>query len=969
MASQGQGDNLSSKLRGFLSRKKGDKAGKGGDEAGAKPLSGPNSGHAAPAGDARAPAAAAAAAPAPGKADCSVTGNLPKHGRFIATHDAMTTKTLQEALDKVHETDRKKGSTSATAEDGNAGGQKRRRLMQKRVAIVAEILASETVSEFKTVAKSPESQELIEKTVTNNLLFEMVSLPARKAIIDSMDYIELAAGQVIMKQGDSKADKFYVLEKGHAEIRKKAEDGSESGRIEIGPGSCFGEIALLYNTPRTATVTCKTACRLWVMERAVYKGIVTAYSRRITDEMFYLMESIPALSVLNEEQRRKLADAMDPMEFEDGETIFRKGDEADRFFLVKEGHIRIVDEGRTISMVSPGQGFGERALQFDIKRTADAVCEGYVVCYTITKQAFQRLIGPLHSMWRFDALRRVNILAAVTDQQVLRLAELMEERMYKSGDVVFEKGDEADAFYVVQDGEFRIYDEDTEYARVFQGSCFGELALLSDDLRTASVQAVTNGVLLCLKKQDFSDTLGQLEEIWLMWRMEALLRVPVLRVLSHEQLLRVAQNLEQELFNEGEVIVRAGDYGDKFYIVESGMVQVLAEDGREIRKLGGGSYFGEVALFYGTRRAATVKAMCYMSVLSLTADKVDDILEPVRRLMESNAKTYYFPKGFGFRPLKLGDLDMVKILGVGAFGVVHLVRHSGNYYALKAMSKGRLRQVGLTKHVRREKEVMLECTSPFVVNLIATFSDRMYIYMLMETVMGGELFTLLQSRTYPLSEQAAKFYAGCVILGLQHFAERHICFRDLKPENLLIAPNGYIKIADFGFAKKVWRGKTFTMCGTPDYMAPEMISHTGHTRAVDLWSLGVLIYEMVVGITPFYNPQNQIDTFRRIVQCNLQIPPHVGSKCKDVILKLMNLNPMKRLGMGTAGIDEIKQHPWFAGFNWEALSNQTLAAPFLPKIHDLEDTRNFDSIHPKDPRIQVTDVERNYQSEGEFADF
>ena len=258
--------------------------------------------------------------------------------------------------------------------------------------------------------------------------------------------------------------------------------------------------------------------------------------------MFYLMESIPALSVLSEQQRRTLSEAMEPMEFEDGDVIFRKGDPGDRFYLVKEGHVRIMVDGKLVSKVSPGQGFGERALEFDMVRTADAVCEGYVVCYTITKASFDRLLGPLHNIWRFDALRRVNILAALSDQQLLELAELMTERVFTAGEVIFEKGDVGDTFFVVEDGELRIYDEEgTEYARVFKGSCFGELALLSQDVRTASVQGVTGGKLLCLHREDFNRTLGKLDEIRLMWRMEALLRVPVLRALNHSQLLRLAQ--------------------------------------------------------------------------------------------------------------------------------------------------------------------------------------------------------------------------------------------------------------------------------------------------------------------------------------------------------------------------------------------------------------------------------------------
>jgi len=870
---------------------------------------------------------------------------------------------------------------------GPDGKPKRRKQLQKRVAIVAEIITAESEVDFKPVKKTKEQEFLIEDAVRDNLLFKMVSLPARVAIVSSMWPLDARAGTVLMRQGDTGDDRFYVLASGTCTV-EVVDDGSDQTRPdgtkakstgkgdgtirrhEIGAGVAFGEISVLYASPRSATVRAKTDCRLWVMERAVYKGIVTAYAKRTRNEMFTLMESVPALSVLPEAQRRLLAENLEPVEFEDGDVIFRKGDVGDRFYLVSEGHIRIMDGKKLLSKISAGQSFGDRALEFGVTRTADAICEGYVICFSITKTTFDRLLGPLTNIWRFDALRQVKVLATLSDQQLLDLADLMTERVFAKGDIIFRKGDPGDCFYVVEDGELRIFDDDgTEYARVFNRSCFGELALLTSDARTASVQAVAPGKLLCLRREDFDRTLGKLEEIRLMWRMEALLRVSVLRALNHTQMLRLAQNLEQELFEEGDTIVRIGETGDKLYIVESGAVEVYDETGKAIRQLGGGTYFGEVALFYNSPRAATVKALGYMSVLSLPAAKVADILEPVKRLMELNAKQYMFPKGFGFRSLKLKDLTQLQVLGLGAFGVVHLVSHRGSFFALKAMSKARLKKVGLVRHVEREKEVMLECTTPFAVNLIATLSDKTHVYMLMETVMGGELFSFLQSLTYPLTESTARFYAGCVILALEHFKERSIVYRDLKPENLLLTKTGYLKVADFGFAKKLWHGKTYTMCGTPDYMAPEMINYTGHTRAVDLWALGVLIYEMVVGITPFYNPKNQIDTFLRIVQCDLKIPPHVTPVCADLIRGLMTINPAKRLGMSTKAIGEIKSHAWFDGFDWAALKAQRIRAPYIPNVKRPDDASHFDQIDPRDPRLRLSDDDRAYESDGEFANF
>ena len=834
---------------------------------------------------------------------------------------------------------------------------------------MAEIISTETDINFKVTRKRPETVELIESAVKNNLLFEMVSIPARRAIINSMWPMDADPGKLIIRQGDVGGDKFFVLESGTCEITiEDPEKATKKFNLEA--GSAFGEIALLYNTPRSATIRARTPCRLWCMERKVYKAIITANARRIQEEIYMLMETIPTLSILSEKQRMTLAESMEAVEFEDGEVIFRKGDRGDRFFLLKEGTVNIKVDGKTVSRISPGYGFGERALEGDSLRTADAVCEGYVVCFTMFKDAFDRLIGPMHNIWRYEALRRVNILAELADEQVMELVNRMSERSFKAGETIFKMGDEGDYFYIIDDGELRICDEnDVDYARVFKGSCFGELALLTNEKRTASVVALTDGKLMCVHRNVFNEMLANLEGTRLMWRIEALLRVPVLRALSHAEVLRLAQHLEQEVYQEGDIIIREGEEGNKMYIVESGMVAVLDSQGNETRRLGGGTYFGELALLYNIPRSATIKAVCYMSVLSLTSDLAGELLEPARRMLEMNIKQYNFPKAFGFRPLALDDFQKIGVLGLGAFGVVYLVRHQDKYYAMKKMSKARIKSVGLVRHVEREKDIMLECNTPFVVNLISTFDDRSSIYIVMETVMGGELFTFLQSRTYPLSEASARFYAGCVVLALEYFAKRSIVYRDLKPENLLIAENGYLKVADYGFAKKLWRGMTYTMCGTPDYMAPEMISHTGHTRSTDIWALAVLIYEMVVGITPFYNPDNNIDTFRRIIQCNMNIPPHVSSTCGDLLKAIMIPNPTKRLGMGKDGMKEIKDHPWFDGFDWKALEEQTMKAPYIPKVSKPDDMRNFDQISSRDPRLREDEMDRNYESDGSFANF
>lgn len=186
------------------------------------------------------------------------------------------------------------------------------------------------------------------------------------------------------------------------------------------------------------------------------------------------------------------------------------------------------------------------------------------------------------------------------------------------------------------------------------------------------------------------------------------------------------------------------------------------------------------------------------------------------------------------QPLTVKDFKQLAVLGSGAFGRVTLVKYEGKCYALKALAKGHIVQSGLHEHIKREKELQAEFASPFLVNLVAHFKDSHSLYMVLELIQGGEFFTYLQTKEGGLPEAAAKFYAACVIQGLEYMHDRNVAWRDLKPENLLIDNAGYLKITDFGFAKRIGPGsKSYTLCGTPEYLAPELVTQSGHTKAVD----------------------------------------------------------------------------------------------------------------------------------------
>ncbi|GAA6030574.1 hypothetical protein JCM8097_006215 [Rhodosporidiobolus ruineniae] len=300
--------------------------------------------------------------------------------------------------------------------------------------------------------------------------------------------------------------------------------------------------------------------------------------------------------------------------------------------------------------------------------------------------------------------------------------------------------------------------------------------------------------------------------------------------------------------------------------------------------------------------------------------------------------------------LSLGDFDMLDTLGTGTFGRVLLARLRPDphkrpqqtqpyYFAMKVLEKNtvvRLRQV---EHVNSERTTLAWVQHPFVVNLFCTFQDESNLYLLLEYVQGGELFSHLR-RAGRFSADVARFYAANLVLALEHLHKADIIYRDLKPENLLIDHTGHIKMTDFGFAKYVPE-RTYTLCGTPEYLAPEIITATGHSSACDWWALGVLLFELLAGYPPFF-ADNPLEIYEKILQGRFGVPAHVDPLAKDLIRRLLTADLSKRLGNLKGGAQDVKNHPWFEGVDWAAVERKEIRAPIIPHTSIPGDCSNFE---------------------------
>ncbi|XP_032512264.1 cAMP-dependent protein kinase catalytic subunit alpha-like [Danaus plexippus] len=312
---------------------------------------------------------------------------------------------------------------------------------------------------------------------------------------------------------------------------------------------------------------------------------------------------------------------------------------------------------------------------------------------------------------------------------------------------------------------------------------------------------------------------------------------------------------------------------------------------------------------------------------------------------------------------KLCDFEKQKVLGTGAFGVVYLTKHvhTGRYYAMKMLEKEKIVKLKQIEHSYYEKKILCGLNFPFCVYMKYFFKDNVYLYYVLPFVAGGEMFSHLR-KLGKFEERSSKFYGAQVVLALEYLHACELVYRDLKPENILIERTGYIKITDFGFCKLI-RGRTWTLCGTPEYLAPEIILSKGYGMSVDWWSLGILLFEMSAGHPPFY-ASDPMRIYEKIVAGKYRCPNHFSQELRDLISRVLQVDITRRLGNLKNGVLDFKNHKWFAEIDWDGLLNNRIPAPFIPKVRSPGDTTYFDSFDD-----ELTKESPVCLFEDEFADF
>lgn len=721
--------------------------------------------------------------------------------------------------------------------------------------------------------------------------------------------IQFKEKEVIIREGDV-GDAFFVIRSGEASVTQK----EKTERVaKLQKGDYFGEAALLHDEQRNATIT----------------AITELSALKITRERFQELNLHEKLVFAN---RRAVGGG-------------------GREVLVKPPSEKTPEEKRLI----------RKALNEN-----DALVE----------------------MVELDEVR------------IEHMVDVFWKETIEEGGEIIKEGDlQADYFYIVEDGMFDVFVSEelpisqdgletevtevspsglespsesespsrTKHLNVIsKGGCFGELALLYHAPRAATVVAKTTASVWVIDRNNFKSILMKASDKQIEEYMKLLTKVEILNPLLMEERKALAGALKDQRFSLGDKIMKQGDEGSTFYILYDGEV-IVVKDGKEVNKLkAGGSrgdrpFFGEAALLCDDRRNATIQVTSPTAkVLVLHREMFNALLGPLKEIMTSQQgapadRTSALKKKAqgSLNPARTRifrrELGKVGLLGCGGFGCVELFVHknTGNTFAMKQISKGYVVKMGMQECVMNEKNILMMTNSPFIIKLYECYNGSQMLYFLMEPALGGELYATYRIKGLTGSVQHAHFYVAGVVYAFEHLHERYIIYRDLKPENLLLDEQGQLKVTDMGLAKFVI-GKTYTTCGTPDYFAPELIHSSGHTTAVDWWTLGILIFELMSGHPPFAAP-NTVDIYQKIVKGinKVAFPLKCLGEVGELIRALLKKEPSERLPMRACGLKGLKGHNWFSGFDWETMAEGRLAAPYKPKVKSKRDIANF-TARPED---------------------
>ena len=820
--------------------------------------------------------------------------------------------------------------TQSNKNSMNVTGLERKGAKQKNIAIAnnkdkADISEGYEKSVLKVEKKhnrNNEDEELIENCLVKHFFMRGLERQARKEIIREMSLVSVKENTFIFKQ-DGIGSYFYILKQGTVEFFAT----NDKNRQIINVGESFGELALLHGAPRSQNALAVTDCYLWVMERRNFRKIVEHITKLNYEENKNFVESIPILANIDNAQKSILCNGLYKETFEAGDYIVREGEQAHCLYIVKDGEVNCSKNGKIVRTLVKGDNFGERSILVESTRSLDVIAKSKCICYSISEGTLKSIMGAnfrtnLYLNFIKSSFHKSKIFGKFNLAFLDKAFQLFHPINLKKDEIAYKNGFiKSSKIIVIVDGN--LINSTTKKVIGNRGDILFEKELFDDLKEKIDYDLIPKPDCLLVEAdtEKFKNILGgNFKKLMAQNNIiESLAQVQIFKNLTLKKLENLVQAIGEESFKNGENVMTQGEEGNKFYILKSGKVDIFVND-KYIRTLNERECFGERALFFHEKRSATIKAVGNVTVFYISSIDFENIIEG--NMKEHLMNRLYLQDN----TVELKDLIYISPLGSGNYGTVYLVKNKKNKfnYALKSISRKQIDGEQLHKNLDLERSILLQIDHPFIVKLVKTLKDTRFLYFLMEYIKGNELFDVIRDIGL-LNKAQTQFYGASLMLAVDYLHNRKFIFRDIKPENCMVISTGYIKIIDFGTAKKI-EDRTNTIIGTPHYMAPEVILGEGYSFQVDIWSIAICMYEFMCGGVPFgENAEDPMDVYLAIINDKMTFP----NFCRDHDFKLLmqqmlTKNPMRRMSK----FSQVKSHIWFSNFNWEDLISLNMPAPY-----------------------------------------
>ena len=780
----------------------------------------------------------------------------------------------------------------------------------------------------QTPEPEPEAPEEMSEALAGFLLetlrkqppFSTLADPMLNALISNLSRVRAAPGEVLFEEGH-RGSLCYVVEAGELHVEAAGKPLETVAR-----GDIFGATAMVYDEKRKETVRAAGGggdgggATLWVLHRHAFHRTVKDESVRDRKTIHSFLRGVQLFAQLNERQLWRLADAVEPEEFEPGDEVIREGDAAGAMYIIKGGQA-VVFQALTGAGGEGGEGVGGGG-SFGGSFSGESSPSSPMSSPSSPSQSHHRSMGA--------AGRRSSRLCTI-----------------------------------LQPGHY-----------------FGERALITDEMRSATVQAVSGLETLRIDRETFVKMLGTLhDELRSAMPRDS---SPMSRRGSFANATHLAAQAATAAHKDTHAVIRGIQSGEASPVglsvrigTESGGSSALGSPvaplspalsfsggDRSGDRSGSASAGGHLSspkaadydggsLFANPASRAKIDAMLKDSGGGGRADKRGG----AKGSSSSSSQHGDGHGGTGPRANRpavppLSSLHALRALGAGGFGRVQLVQHkpTRRVYALKVVNKATL-LTARNARVRclwmmREKAMLEQTDHPFIIALHGCYADPTHVYFLMAPALGGEVLNVLSvlgDARGAVEERHTRFYIASIGLAVHYLHSLEVVFRDLKPENVLLDAFGHVKLCDFGFAKRCAKDRTYTRCGTPEYVAPEMLLGQGVNFACDWWALGVLLFEFLTGTAPFTDPDGEdMKTFARILKGVYHAPSSLSASARGLVDGLLQVKVAARLGSFKGGGDDVVGHGFFDGFDMGGLVNLTVRPPWRPQLSGCDDTSCFD---------------------------